>query len=168
MKVLVNEDFKDLDFGEFPYDKFHTALGEYHYLKFEGNYGNWYDPIPLHRWRSLDGSWLITSSNGKRYLEQNRGDNTTSPFENVIPTLVHKEKLYAPYVIEYDIRLLEFNNTIKIKLDGSSKNFKITFCSFTEILSESIRYICGNGDKYISVIFSRFNSSVISISGKLK
>lgn len=109
MKVLVNEDFKDLDFGEFPYDKFHTALGEYHYLKFEGNYGNWYDPIPLHRWRSLDGSWLITSANGKRYLEQNRGDNTTSPFENVIPTLVHKEKLYAPYVIEYDIRLLEFN-----------------------------------------------------------
>lgn len=108
MKVLINEDFKDLKLGEFPYDKFHTALGEYHYFKNEGNYGNWYDPIPLHQWRSLDGSWLVTSFNGKRYLEQNRGDNTKGAFVNAIPTLVHKEKLYAPYVIEYDIRLFEF------------------------------------------------------------
>ena len=109
MKVLINEDFSDLELNEFPYDKMHTALGEYHYIKYKGNYGNWYDPIPLHQWRSLDGSWLITSEFGKRYLEQNRGDNTKGAFVNSIPTLVHKEKLYAPYVIEYDLRLFEFD-----------------------------------------------------------
>ncbi len=109
MKTLINEDFKDLELNEFPYDKFHTALGEYHFLKPKGFYGNWYDPIPLHQWRGLDGSWLITSSNGKRYLEQNRGDNTKGAFINVIPTLVHNEKIYAPYIIEYDIRLLEID-----------------------------------------------------------
>ena len=109
MKVLINEDFCDLELNEFPYDKMHTALGEYHYIKYKGNYGNWYDPIPLHQWRSLDGSWLITSEFGKRYLEQNRGDNTKGAFVNSIPTLVHKEKLYAPYVIEFDLRLFEFD-----------------------------------------------------------
>ena len=66
--ILIKEDFTDLDLNEFPYDRGHTALGEYHYLKQPGKYGNWYDPISLHQWRSLDGSWLVTSQNGKRYL----------------------------------------------------------------------------------------------------
>ena len=83
MKLIINEDFKDLDLNEFPYDKAHSALGEYHHITQKGNYGNWHDPIPLHQWRSLDGSWLVTSDGNKRYMEQNRGDNTKGAFENV-------------------------------------------------------------------------------------
>lgn len=110
MKVLVSEDFKDLELNEFPYDRFHTALGEYHHFKEPGSYGNWYDPIPLHQWRSLDGSWMVTADNDKRYLEQNRGDNTKGAFENVYCVLVHNERLYCSYELEFNIRLFELNH----------------------------------------------------------
>lgn len=107
MIKLIHEDFKDLELNEFPYDREHTALGEYHHVKPSGKYGRWYDPIALHQWRSLDGSWMVTSSNGIRYLEQNRGDNATDAFRNVYCCLVHEEKLYADYTLEFDLRLFE-------------------------------------------------------------
>lgn len=107
MKILFHEDFKDLELAEFPYDRGHTALGEYHYLKQKGTYGNWFDPISLHQWRSMDGSWLVTSRNSKRYLEQNRGDNSTGAFKNVYCCLVHKERLYAAFELEFNLRLFE-------------------------------------------------------------
>ena len=109
MKYLIDENFKDFDLTEFPYDKFHTALGEYHHIKPEGKTGNWYDPICLHQWRSLDGSWLIGSDFKKRYIEQNRGDNTREAFINVFSVLTNKEVMYSTYMLEYKIRLLEFN-----------------------------------------------------------
>lgn len=110
MKVVIDEDFSDLELNEFPYDKFHTALGEYHYIKQDGIYGNWYDPICLHQWRSLDGSWLVTSDGNKRYMEQNRGHQSKGSFENVFCCLAHKQKLYANYILEFDLRLFEVKN----------------------------------------------------------
>ncbi len=107
MKLVISEDFKDLELNEFPYDRAHSALGEYHYLKQAGVYGNWYDPISLHQWRSLDGSWLITSDGKKRFLEQNRGDNTKGAFANVYCCLVNKKKLYAAFTLEFDLRIFE-------------------------------------------------------------
>ena len=110
MKIIVYEDFTDLELNEFPYDRGHTALGEYHYIKQEGIYGNWYDPICLHQWRSLDGSWLVTSDGKKRYMEQNRGDQSKGAFANVFCCLVHRQKLYASYTLEFDLRLFEVKN----------------------------------------------------------
>ncbi len=110
MKTVVYEDFQDLELNEFPYDRGHTALGEYHYVKQEGIYGNWYDPICLHQWRSLDGSWLVTSDGKRRYMEQNRGHPSKGAFENVYCCLVHKQKLYAYCTIEFDLRLFEVKN----------------------------------------------------------
>lgn len=110
MKVLVREDFRNLELNEFPYDRGHTALGEYHCIKPKGVYGNWYDPISLHQWRSLDGSWLITSDGTKRFLEQNRGDHTKDSFQNVYCCLVHREVFFAPYSLEFDLRIFEKNH----------------------------------------------------------
>ncbi len=110
MKTVIDEDFSDLELNEFPYDKFHTALGEYHYIKQDGIYGNWYDPICLHQWRSLDGSWLVTSDGSSRYMEQNRGHQSKGAFENVFCCLTHKQKLYANYTLEFDLRLFEVKN----------------------------------------------------------
>lgn len=108
--IVIKEDFKDFNTCEFPYDLGHTALGEYHHIKYPGYYGNFYDPVPLHQWRSLDGSWLITEENGIKYLEQNRGDNTKGAFKNTYPTLTHKMRLYSTYSIEFDIRLFDIGN----------------------------------------------------------
>ena len=108
--ILIKEDFSDFKTEEFPYDHGHTALGEYHHIKYDGYYGNFYDPVPLHQWRSLDGSWLITEENGIKYLEQNRGDNTTGAFKNVYPTLVHKCRFFSSYTLSVNIRLFELSN----------------------------------------------------------
>ncbi len=107
MELWIKEDFQDLELNEFPYDRQHSALGEYHHFIHKGKYGNWYDPISLHQWRSLDGSWLVTERNGKRFLEQNRGDQSKNAFANVYCCLINKNKVYAPYILEFDIRLFE-------------------------------------------------------------
>ena len=110
MKYVINEKFDDLELGEFPYDRGHSALGEYHHIVQPGVYGNWYDPIALHQWRSLDGSWIVTSDGNKRYMEQNRSDNTRGAFSNVYCCLVNKIKLYSSYQLEFNIRLFELEN----------------------------------------------------------
>ncbi len=117
MKTVVYEDFTDLELNEFPYDRGHTALGEYHYIKQEGTYANWYDPICLHQWRSLDGSWLVTSDGKKRYMEQNRGHQSKGAFENVFCCLVHRQKLYADFTLEFDLRLFEVKNYCGVALN---------------------------------------------------
>ena len=150
MRILINEDFTDLELNEFPYDRGHTALGEYHHYKAVGNYGNWYDPIPLHQWRSLDGSWIITSNNGKRYLEQNRGDNTRDSFKNVYCCLVHNQRLYSDYELEFNIRLFELNH----------------YCgmAFSYITSRNY-YAVGINDKEIA-LYKRYQEDFIIIDRK--
>ena len=150
MKILINEDFKDLELNEFPYDKAHTALGEYHHFIQPGNYGNWYDPIPLHQWRSLDGSWLITANNGKRFLEQNRGNNSKGAFENVYCCLVHNQRLYSEYTLEYNIRLFELEHYCGM-----------AFC----YLTSRNYYAVGINDNQIS-LYKRYQEDFIIIDKK--
>lgn len=107
MKTIVFEDFKDLELNEFPYDRAHTALGEYHHRRYQGTYGAWYDPIPLHQWRSMDGSWLVTSDGKERFLEQNRGNHTKDAFRNVYCCLVHQQRFYRPFRLSFSLRLFE-------------------------------------------------------------
>ena len=111
MKYLIDETFKDLDLTDYPYDKFHTALGEYHHIKEDLKYGNFYDPIPLYQYRSLGGSWMVGSDiNGTRYIEQNRGDKGEGAYKNVYSVLVNKQLIYSTYTLETKIRLFDFNN----------------------------------------------------------
>ena len=109
MKYLIDESFDRFPIGELPYDKFHTALGEYHHIIQEGYFGNWYDPIDIHQWRTMDGSWLVTYDENGYYMEQNRGGAGTGAFKNVYATLANKEKLYATYGLDFSIRLFEIN-----------------------------------------------------------
>ncbi len=105
MKYLYKENFSDFEMGEFPYDKEHSALGEYHTFTLPGYTGNWYDPISLHQWRSKDGSWLITSDGNKNYMEQNRANEVSGAFLSCYPILVLKEDIYRPYTIESSFEL---------------------------------------------------------------
>ena len=109
MKYLIDEDFKKFPLKELPYDKFHTALGEYHHIKHDGYFGNWYDPIDIHQWRTMDGSWMVTNDEFGNYLEQNRGSYSKGAFQNVYSTLVNKEKLYTTYGLDFSIRLFELS-----------------------------------------------------------
>lgn len=104
---LINEDFSDFPIGEFPYDSGATALGEYHCFINKGYYGSWYDPISLHQWRSMDGTWLIVNDNNKNYLEQNRGDFATGAFHNLYSVLVNKNHIFADYSISTYLTIFE-------------------------------------------------------------
>ncbi len=109
MHILYNEDFKDFPLEEFPYDNEHSAVGEYHTVEFSGYKGDFYDPIQLHQWRSMNGSWIISNINGKRYLRQNRGDYTKGHYSDVYSMLIFKDYIYGPYIFEGVIRLLQTN-----------------------------------------------------------
>ena len=107
MHVLYEEDFKDFPLDEFPYDHEHSAAGEYHTVEFEGYKGHFYDPIQLHLWRSMNGSWIISNVDGKRYLRQNRGDYTKGHYSDVYSMLVLRDYIYSSYLYEGVIRLLQ-------------------------------------------------------------
>lgn len=109
LRKIIYEDFSDFKPSEFPYDHEHSALGEYHHNMPKGYRGNFYDPISLHQWRGLGGSWLITEAFGKYYLEQNRGDFATGHFADVSAILVHNKMLYAGYDASFYMTLLEAN-----------------------------------------------------------
>lgn len=106
MKLIIDEQFNDFPLKEFPYDKNHSAVGEYHHLMPDGYMGNFYDPVNNHQWRSLDGSWLVTEINGIRYMEQNRGHYTRGYFENLACLLVLQNINIGNFTIETELTLL--------------------------------------------------------------
>ena len=59
MNTILFEDFSSFPLGAFPYDKDHSAMGEYHYYPEEGYKGGWFDPIADFNYRGP--SWLVTS-----------------------------------------------------------------------------------------------------------
>ena len=73
---LIDEDFMDFPIGEFPYDKNHSATGEYHFIHYPGFYGRWYDPVCNYRYNGQGASWCIMEYNGRHYMEQMRLHNT--------------------------------------------------------------------------------------------
>ncbi len=149
MKYLIDEAFKDFPLGELPYDKFHTALGEYHHITYDGYFGDWYDPIDIHQWRTSDGSWMVTSDGNNRYMEQNRGDISKDAFKNVYATLTNKQKLYCTYGLDFDIRLFE----MKEDYAGVAVSYITSRCY----------YGIGINEKGIS-IFKRDNEEIEIIS----
>ena len=61
--ILLDEDFSDFPIGEFPYDKNHSAMGEYHFIHYPGYYGKWYDPVCNHTYNGQGASWIISEYN---------------------------------------------------------------------------------------------------------
>lgn len=43
--ILFRDDFSGFGIGEFPFDKDHSATGEYHYVAEPGNHGAWKDQV---------------------------------------------------------------------------------------------------------------------------
>lgn len=153
MITLIKEDFKDLELNEFPYDKMHSALGEYHYINNQGVHGHWYDPICLHQWRSMDGSWLITSDGINRYLEQNRGDNSKGAFKNVFSCLVHEKKIYSDYVLEFELRQFEVAN-----FSGMAFNYETSRSyDFIGIKGKDIELYHRNEETFTTYALTTFN-----------
>ena len=52
--ILLDEDFKNFAIGEFPYDKNHSAMGEYHFIHYPGYYGKSYQS-----WTTGTSAWCM-------------------------------------------------------------------------------------------------------------
>lgn len=103
---VINEDFSDFDIGEFPYDKEHSALGEYHYVMPDGYRGNWYDPIVCYKWRSDGPTWIITERDGKKYMEQTRMPIPEGVFKEMWHMLVTGDEYLENFILKAKVRLL--------------------------------------------------------------
>jgi hypothetical protein len=101
--ILLDEDFSGFAIGNFPYDIDHCAMGEYHYIKQPGYYGNWYDPVCNHTYNGQGASWIITEYNGAHFMEQMRIRNDKP--HRTFPMLTSGDRFWKDYEITASVRM---------------------------------------------------------------
>ena len=101
--ILLDEDFSDFPIGEFPYDKNHSAMGEYHFIHYPGYYGKWYDPVCNHVYNGQGASWIISEYNGKHFMEQMRIRNDKP--HRTFPMLTSGDRFWRDYTITASVRM---------------------------------------------------------------
>jgi len=70
--TLFYDDFSDFSIGEFPYDRDHSAMGEYQLVNQEGYAGQWVDQVCNYSYNGTGPTWIITGDGKKHYMEQMR------------------------------------------------------------------------------------------------
>lgn len=103
-RILFEEDFKGFRIGEFPYDRDHSAAGEYHCVAPEGYRGRWTDQVCNFRYNGHGPSWIITGDNGKHYMEQCRIEKGLP--HRIFPTLQTGSCFWKDYDVSVTIRRL--------------------------------------------------------------
>ena len=101
-KVLFADDFKGFRIGEFPYDRDHSAAGEYHYVVEEGAHGAWTDQVCNYRYNGHGPSWIITEDHGKHFMEQCRIEKGLP--HRIFPTLQTGTVFWRDYDVEVTMR----------------------------------------------------------------
>lgn len=102
--VLSNEDFKDFPIGEFPYDKDHTAMGEYQYVVEGGYHGNWVDMVCNYTYNGTGPTWLITERDGRHFMESMRIEKNRP--HRMFPTLETGKHQWKNYEVSVSLRRL--------------------------------------------------------------
>lgn len=72
-QYLIKEDFDGFACGDFPYDKDHSAMGEYHLWRIPGDCGIWRDMVCNYTYSGP--SWMVVEKEGKKLMEQMRVEN---------------------------------------------------------------------------------------------
>lgn len=99
---LAKEDFSDFKIGEFPFDREHSAMGEYHFYPPKGYVGNWYCPMTDHGWRGP--MWLIVNEGDRRVMESTKIRRNDIFFKNA---LVTGDDCWSDYTMEAEMRMLD-------------------------------------------------------------
>lgn len=102
--VLSNEDFQDFPIGEFPYDKDHTAMGEYQYVVANGYHGNWVDMVCNYTYNGTGPTWLITERDGRHFMESMRIEKNRP--HRMFPTLETGKHQWKDYEVSVSVRRL--------------------------------------------------------------
>ena len=102
--VLSNEDFQDFPIGEFPYDRDHTAMGEYQYVVANGYHGNWVDMVCNYTYNGTGPTWLITERDGRHFMESMRIEKNRP--HRMFPTLETGKHQWKDYEVSVSVRRL--------------------------------------------------------------
>lgn len=100
--VLFEDDFASFPIGPLPFDREHSAMGEYHYYPPEGYQGQWYDPITNCYFRGP--SWAVMLQDGSHVMEQQRLRNPLT--HGVCSTLAAGDKAWKDYTVSASVRPL--------------------------------------------------------------
>ena len=112
MIELFQDDFSQFPIGEFPYDKNHSAMGEYHYITNEGYHGGWVDMVCNYTYNGSGASWIVTEDNGKHYMEQMRlVDNKP---HKTHPMLMAGYSWWNHYTVQAKVRVLNTSGSAGI------------------------------------------------------
>ena len=88
--------------GPFPYDRDHSAMGEYHFYPEKGYKGGWFDPVADFDYRGP--SWIVTSPalDGVKCMEQQR---LKPPKERkAVPVLRRGDVAWKDYTVTVRMR----------------------------------------------------------------
>lgn len=102
--VLSHEDFQDFPIGEFPYDRDHSAAGEYHYVTEEGYRGKWIDPVCNYTYNGTGPTWIITENEGRHYMESMRVEKGRP--HRMFPTLETGKRQWRDYEVSVTMQRL--------------------------------------------------------------
>ena len=97
--VLFEDDFSGFAIGPLPFDREHSATGEYHYVVNPGYQGSWYDPITNCWFRGPN--WVVTSQDGMHVMEQMRVRNPLT--HGVCSVLAAGDKDWTDYTADVAI-----------------------------------------------------------------
>lgn len=102
MKTVFFDNFSSFSLGPFPYDRDHSAMGEYHFYPEKGYKGAFFDPIA--DWSYKGPSWLVTPNieEGGHLMEQMR----IKPPEN---------KKAVPVLRCGDVRMKDYRVSVKMR-----------------------------------------------------
>ena len=103
-KILFYDDFKGFPIGEFPYDRDHSAAGEYHYVVEQGEHGAWKDQVCNFTYNGHGPSWMITESGRTHYMESCRIEKGKP--HRIFPTLLTGDVLWKDYEVSVVVRRL--------------------------------------------------------------
>lgn len=109
---LFFDDFKNFKIGEFPYDKSHSAMGEYNCVEYEGYCGAWTDMVCNYTYNGSGASWIITEDEGRHYMEQMRViDNKP---HKTHPILMAGVVQWKDYTVSARVRALSTRGSVGI------------------------------------------------------
>ena len=100
--VLFADDFQSFDIGPLPFDREHSAMGEYHFVQQPGYAGQWVDPITNCNYRGPN--WIVTARDGQHFMEQMRVRNPLT--RGVCPVLATGDIDWQDYTVSARMRAL--------------------------------------------------------------
>ncbi|WP_321301929.1 hypothetical protein [uncultured Sphaerochaeta sp.] len=125
--LLFEEDFSSFPLGPFPYDREHSAMGEYHYYPDEGYKGVWHDPVANYTYKGP--TWMVTNPamNSSHVMELSRIQEPEA--KGTLPTLVSGDTDWRDYQLTVTLRPLstDLYSGVLFRYQSSLRHYGLFF-----------------------------------------